>query len=410
MRARRGLRLLLLTWSLALGLAWAQGGYPAKVQIPPVYPADQAYALELVAEGLPLPVSVRPLGDGSGRLLLVSLEGQVWLLDGADLAASPFLNLASRVTGRLGEQGLFSVAIERAQDGAPTRLVAAFSEKATGDLVVAAYPVAADLGGADYASETEIIRVPIPEPFHHGGQVAFGPDGMLYVSVGSGESSAALLHVLPAPAQQLSRLLGKLLRLDLSTEPYAVPADNPYTATSDPEAAAAGARPEVWASGFRNPWKFTFSPSGQLYLVDVGEDRWEELNLVERGGNYGWPAREGHECLYLPDAPGFVYPDCPALVFDEPLVTYAHLGLDPAGGQSITGGVVVTDPALPELLGSFVYGDFVSGRLWSYDPVTQRTELLLNTGLPLTEVTAGERGELLLVAVSGVLLRVVLQP
>lgn len=393
-----------------LGVALAQGEQPPTAQVPPVLPAARAYALEPVAEELPLPVSVRPLGDGSGRLLLVSLEGQIWLLDDGRLSDAPFLNLAARVTGRLGEQGLFSVALERQDDGRPGRLVAAFSEKLTGDLVVAAYPVAADLSAADQDRETEIIRVPMPEPFHHGGQVAFGPDGYLYVSVGSGESSPQLLHVLPAPAQDLSRLLGKLLRLDVSVEPYAVPADNPFTEASDPVAAAAGARPEIWASGFRNPWKFTFSPSGQLYLTDVGEDRWEEVNLVQKGANYGWPAREGHECLLLPDAPGYVYPDCPQRSFAQPLVVYGHLTLDPQGGQSITGGVVAADPSLPELAGSFVYGDFVSGQVWAYDPVSGRVQLLLNSGLPLTEVSAGADGELLLVGVNGVILRLVHAP
>ena len=161
----------------------------------------------------------------------------------------------------------------------------------------------------------------------------------------------------------------------------------------------------VWALGFRNPWKFTFAPGGELFLVDVGQDRWEEVNLVARGGNHGWPAREGAECHYLPDAPGLVEPDCPHLELVDPVVAYAHLALDPEGGQSVTGGVVVTDPGLPELLGRYVYGDFVTGRLWAYDPASGRVERLLDTGLPLTAVAAGEAGEVLLLGVNGVLAR-----
>ena len=413
----RGLAAALLSL-LALTLApagAAQGGYPAEVALPPVHPSEVAYATRTLVEGLPTPVSVVPLGDGSGRLLVVGLGGRVWLLDaGLALRPEPFLDLAGRVTGLEGEQGLFSVALEpperSAERGDGRRLVAAFTEKGTGDLVVASYPLADDLSGADASPERLLLRVPMPEPFHHGGQVAFGPDGMLYVSVGSGEAAVAHLHERPAKAQDLRTLLGKLLRVDPFAAPeagaaYAVPPDNPFTASSDPVAAAAGARGEVWALGFRNPWKFTFAPGGELFLVDVGQDRWEEVNLVARGGNHGWPAREGAECHYLPDAPGLVEPDCPHLELVDPVVAYAHLALDPEGGQSVTGGVVVTDPGLPELLGRYVYGDFVTGRLWAYDPASGRVERLLDTGLPLTAVAAGEAGEVLLLGVNGVLAR-----
>lgn len=383
--------------------------YPAVVEIPPVFPSEVRYELELLAEGLPLPVSVTPLADGSGRLLLVSLQGRVWLLTDHQMSEEPFLDLAARVTGRVGEQGLFTVALEpeSAAVTRPRRLVAAFTERDSGDLLVAAYALADDLGSADPTSETEILRVQVPEPFHHGGQVAFGPDGMLYFSIGSGEISAERLHQRPAPTQDPTSLLGKLLRLDLSVTPYQVPDDNPFTAASLPEAAQAGARAEVWASGFRNPWKFTFGPAGEIYLVDVGADRWEEVNLVERGANYGWPAREGNECFHFPDEPALVEPDCLTLDFAAPLITYAHLVMDPNGGQSVTGGVVAADATLPELAGHFIYGDFGSGRVWAYDPETGRVELLLETGLPVSEIAAGETGEVLLLDIGGRLFRLV---
>ncbi|MFA5594580.1 MAG: PQQ-dependent sugar dehydrogenase [Trueperaceae bacterium] len=381
--------------------------YPAVTDIPPVYPSEVSYDLQLLVDGLPLPVSVTPLGDGSGRLLVVSLLGRVWLLDDYALRPEPFLDLAARVTGRVGEQGLFTVALEPAPvtAGGERRIVTSFTEQGSGDLLVTAYPLTPDLRSADHTRETEILRIEMPEPFHHGGQVAFGPDGMLYFSIGSGEISIERLHVRPAPTQDLTSLLGKLLRLDLSVDPYRVPSDNPYTAESDPAAAALGARPEIWASGFRNPWKFTFGPNGELYVADVGADRWEEVNLAERGGNYGWPAREGRECFRLPDVAAFADPDCQNPLFSEPLVAYAHLRLDPQGGQTVTGGVVVTDPQLPELAGRYVYGDFGSGRVWSYDPVTERIELLLETGVTISEISAGEAGELLVLSINGRLFR-----
>ena len=383
--------------------------YPAVTDIPPVYPSEVSYDLHLLVEDLPLPVSVTPLGDGSGRLLVVSLLGRVWLLDDHTLRPEPFLDLAARVTGRLGEQGLFTVALEPGPVATERerRIVAIFTEEGSGDLLVAAYPLTSDLRSADHTRETEILRVEMPEPFHHGGQVAFGPDGMLYISVGSGEISSERLHARPAPTQDLTRLLGKLLRLDLSADPYLVPSDNPYTAANDPAAAALGARPEIWASGLRNPWKFVFGPDGELYVADVGADRWEEINLVERAGNYGWPAREGRECFRLPDAAAYADPDCENPRFIEPLVAYAHLRMDPQGGQTVTGGAVAADPQLPELAGRYVYGDFGSGRVWSFDPATGRVELLLETGVTISEISTGEAGELLVLGINGRLFRLV---
>lgn len=384
--------------------------YPEVTQIPPVFPSAVPYDLQLLADGLPLPVSITPLGDGSGRLLLVSLLGHVWLMDGYELRPEKFLDLTARVTGRVGEQGLFTVALEPPElagaAGRARRLVTSFTEHGSGDLLLASYPLAPDLSRAEHTQETEILRLAMPQPFHHGGQVAFGPDGMLYFGIGSGEISTDRLYATPAPTQDPTNLLGKVVRLDLSVDPYRVPDDNPFTRASAPEAAAAGVLPEIWASGFRNPWKFTFGPDGRLYLADVGADRWEEINLVIRGGNYGWPAREGRECFIFPDAPAYVDPDCQNPKFVDPLVTYAHLRLDPQGGQAVTGGVVVSDPDLPELHGRFVYGDFGSGRVWSFDPVTQRTELLLESGLAISEITAGEHGELLLLAIDGRLFRI----
>lgn len=407
--------LVWLTVLALMGPAAAQTAtyapYPAETEIPPVFPSEVAYRLEVLADELPVPVAVTPLDDGSGRLLLVSLLGRVWLLEGYEMRPEPFLDLAARVTGLQGEQGLFSVTLEPAGSSGSVstsrRIVAAFTEAGSGDLLVAAYPLAPDLSGADWTVEDEILRVEMPEPFHHGGQVAFGPDGMLYVSVGSGEISTERLHHTPAPSQDPTSLLGKLLRLDLDRQPYDVPPDNPLTASSDPAAASAGARPEIWASGFRNPWKFTFGPAGELYLADVGADRWEEVNLVEKGGNYGWPAREGSECFIFPDMAAYVDPNCLSDVFEDPLVAYAHLRLDPQGGQAVTGGTVVADPALPELEGRYVYGDFVTGRVWSYDPQLRRVELLLETGVAISDISSGANGELLVLGIGGSLSRVV---
>lgn len=407
MRPVLNLFVFLLPFGLAVSHAqtWS---YPDAVDVPFVHPAQREYTFDVFATGFTLPVSATPLYD-TGNLLVVSLHGRVWLVHAGQPQATPFLDLASRVTGGLGEQGLFTIALEPEPSSSTgvRRLVAAFTERDTGDLLVSAFPLAADLSGADHTRESVIYRVKMPEPFHHGGQVGFGPDGMLYFSIGSGESSAEKLYVRPAPAQILSSPLGKIMRVDLSGSPYRVPDDNPYTTSSNPAAAAEGALPEIWANGFRNPWKFTFGPQGQMYTTDVGEDRWEEVNEVVRGGNYGWPAREALECMLLPSRPEPVDPNCEATHFIDPLVHYAHMRLDPKGGQSVAGGAFVHDLLLPELAGHYVYADFGAGRVWSFDPVHKRTQILLETGRAITEVTTGPEGELLLLLLEGRIVRLV---
>src|SRR5690606_37274261 len=190
------------------------------------------------------------------------------------------------------------------------------------------------------------------------------------------------------------------LRLDVSggwNSPagYVVPEDNPFVDTP-------GALPEIFASGFRNPWKFSFDDAtGALYLADVGNDRYEEINLVTAGGDYGWPSREGHECQWFPDVEGQVDPDCQDRAFEAPLIAYGHLALDPEGGQAVTGGVVSTDPGLPELLGAYVYGDFVVGRMWALLPGAAMPVQLLLAGPGLTSIAHGPAGELMVSFISG---------
>lgn len=358
-----------------------------------------------MTDALVKPVSLAALPDG--RLLVAQLDGQVVVVADGSVREQPFLSLVTRVTALEGEQGLFSAALEpaaaAAREGRSPLLIAAYTERDSGDLLISAFPTDASLQRADHEAETVLLRVPMPQPFHHGGQVAFGPDGHLYASVGNGEMSNTYLHERPWSAQSLELLRGKLLRLELTApggEPgYLAPADNPFVGRD-------GARPEIYALGLRNPWKFAFDQSsGALYLTDVGSDRWEEVNLVTPGGNYGWPAREGPECQAFPDAPGLVDPDCEAGPYTAPLASYGHLALDPAGGQAITGGVVVRDPALPGLAGQYLFADFVVGRIWALDPAGGEMRLLLDTELAITHVSEGPDREVLVLAISGQLLR-----
>ncbi len=367
--------------------------------------AQPAYGLDVLYQGLEKPVSVLTLEDGS--LLLSSLDGRVYLLQDGQVRPETVLDVTPRVTALQGEQGFYGVALEPAASaqGRPRWLVAAFSERDTADLIVTAFPYDDEAHVADMSAGRDLLRVDMPEPFHYAGHVSFGPDGMLWVSVGNGERSSGYLRVRPYSSQDLSILRGKLLRLDLSgaapDEPYAIPDDNPYVGKP-------GVRPEIYAYGFRNPWKFSFDPNtGDVLLSDVGEDRWEEVNRVVPGGDHGWPAREGFECLALPDSPGLVEPRCEELDTVPPLYAYGHLAVDPAGGQAVTGGVVVRDPDLPDLQGRYLFADFVVGRIWALDLEAGTAAEVLDTDLPITELAEGPHGEVLVTEINGTLSRLV---
>lgn len=402
------------------GLVLGQG---APIEVPPgaitpERPSPVAYATRPWLTGVPLPVAVALDPARPDRALVVLLEGQVVeVVDGA-VAATPFLDLRHRTTGREGEQGLFSVALEpparAAERGRPQQAVAVFTEAGTGDVVVGAYPIDPTTGRADGFAEVEVLRVPVDAPFHHGGQARFGPDGLLYLAIGNGASPAELPEPRPWYAQALDAWRGKVLRLDLLPAaedgdplPYAVPDDNPFVA----EAARGEARPEVWALGFRNPWKFTFEPgTGDLVLVDVGADRYEEVNRVAPGANHGWPIREGRSCLAWPDRPGLVDPECADRPLADPWVAYGHPWLDPTGGTAVVGGAFAIDPALPELRGAYVFGDF-TGRVWAVPPGGDAARVrLLDEGRSLTAVDVAPDGSLLLVDLRGEIVRLVHAP
>jgi len=378
----------------------------------PSQPAAEAYALAPWFDGLRLPIGIVAIPNLVDRWLAVQLEGLVVEVRDGVLEPRPFLDLRDRVTGLEGEQGLFSVALEPlARAGGRGRaryLVAAFSERDTGDLVISAYPVDEAAWLADENAEVEILRVPMPEPFHHGGSVRFGPDGYLYVTTGDGSVAVDPSVERSGGAASLRSLRGKILRIDLlptatHAPAYAVPQDNPFA--SGATSTGGRALPEIWAYGFRNPWKLTFDPaSGEAIVVDVGADRWEEVHLVVPGGDHGWPAREGRECVRLDDG-ALLDPGCDARADVPPWIAYGHPGLDPDGGRAVVGGVVVRDPQLPELIGRYVFGDFVRGRLWAYDPEADRRLHLTDAGPGISAIDEGPGGEVLIVTLSGAVQR-----
>ena len=227
---------------------------------------------------------------------------------------------------------------------------------------------AADPNLVDPGSERLLLRIPKPQSNHNGGQLAFGPDGMLYISTGDGGAGGDV-GVGHTPglgnAQDLSVLLGKILRIDVNAvgdpaAPYAIPADNPFVGV-------AGAQPEIWAYGLRNPWRFSFDRAEptRLFAADVGQNLYEEVDLITRGGNYGWHIREGFHC-FNPDNPAVAPASCPDVGASgepliDPILEFPHADASGPVTLAIIGGYVYRGTALPGLRGTYVFGQWSAG-------------------------------------------------
>ncbi|MFQ3662399.1 MAG: PQQ-dependent sugar dehydrogenase [Chloroflexaceae bacterium] len=307
-----------------------------------------SFRLVPVVQGLRRPTHVTSAGDGSGRLFVVEQAGQVRIVRNGRLLPQPFLDIASLVGSRGNEQGLLSIAFHPrfADNGA---FFVNYTSR-DGATVVARYRVAAtNPDQADPRSAAVLLTIEQPAANHNGGLVKFGPDGYLYIGTGDGGAAGDPWN----NGQRLDTLLGKLLRIDVDgAAPYAIPPDNPMLKR-------AGARPEIWAYGLRNPWRFSFDRStGDLFIADVGQNAWEEVHFQpggsSGGANYGWKIMEGQEC--------FRASTCDQSGLELPIAVYGHAS--PAGGCSITGGYVYRGAAFPQLVGVYLYADYCSGNLW----------------------------------------------
>lgn len=311
------------------------------IVVPP--PAGDETELELVAEGLASPLYLTaPVGDD--RLFIVEQAGTIRIIRDGALLPTPFLDLRAQVTSG-GEQGLLGLAFHPGY-GANGWFFVNYTD-ANGDTRIERYQVSADPDRADPASARLVLAIDQPATNHNGGMLAFAPDGALWIGTGDGGGSGAAQN-----AQDLSSLLGKILRIDIdSAEPYAVPADNPFVGV-------AGARPEIWAYGLRNPWRFSFDvAAADVYIADVGQNTWEEVNAVpisQRGANYGWPILEGTHC--------YGATQCSTTGITLPVLEYNH----DDGSCSVTGGYVYRGDAIPDLRGHYFYSDFCSGWVRSF--------------------------------------------
>jgi glucose/arabinose dehydrogenase len=299
-----------------------------------------------VASGFSNPLDLKaPPGDRA-RVFVVEQPGRIRIVKDGTVAATPFLDIATRISFG-GERGLLGLAFHPryAENG---RFFVNYTDP-RGDTHISEFHVSANADAADAGSERVLLTVVQPFPNHNGGGLAFGPDGKLYAGLGDGGSAGDPL----GNGQNLGTPLGKMLRIDVDSGlPYGVPPDNPFVNTP-------GAFPAIWAYGLRNPWRFTFdAANGDLYIADVGQGEVEEVDVAaspRRGGeNYGWNVWEGSQC-YSPST------GCPRAGFTFPVLEYRH-----NEGCSVTGGVVYRGCRMPGYAGLYFYGDYCSAFVRSF--------------------------------------------
>ena len=361
--------------------------------------APEAFRVDLepVADGFDQPVHVADPGDGSGRLFVVERPGRIRIVRDGEVDPEPFLDIVDIVESSGSEQGLLSVAFHPNYEENGTFFVGytAREGEGAGNNTIARFRVSAENADrADPASGEVLISVPDPYPNHNGGLVLFGPDGYLYAGLGDGGSAGDPQN----NGQNPETLLGSLLRIDVDGTgggtPYAIPGDNPF---ADGE----GGRPEVWAYGLRNPWRFSFDrETGDLWIADVGQNQLEEVNIqpaASAGGeNYGWNLTEGTNC-YAED-------ECGTEGLTLPVAQYSH-----DFGCSVTGGYVYRREDEPALEGVYLFADYCTGLLWGLgrdetgDWVTSEP---IETGLNISSFGEDAAGELYLTDLGGGLFRV----
>ena len=320
-------------------------------------------------------------GQG-GRFFVTEQEGRLWVLEAEQIAREQIfviepMDITGRVSSRGSEEGLLGLALSPHNE---RHLILYYSASNPRRSVISRFNYNLE---AAPESELVILEVEQPYPNHNGGQIAFGPDGYLYIGLGDGGSAGDP----QGNGQDTSTLLGSILRIDVSestaTKPYAIPPDNPF--------AGGGGRPEIWAYGLRNPWRFSFDrETGQLWTGDVGQNQWEEIDIIQRGGNYGWNTLEGTHC-FDPRK------NCDREGTIPPIHEYS---LD---GQpcSVIGGYVYRGETIPWLQGAYIYGDFCTGKVFGLryeDGQVIEHKELADTGMRIMSFAEDNNGELYLLS------------
>lgn len=327
------------------------------------------------------PVDIQAPNDGTNRLFVISQPGVIYVFDNKSETKSKkvFLNISNKVLYG-GEQGLLGLAFHPnyKSNGYFYLDYTIDNPRRT---VISRFKVASNNPSkADPESEEILLEIKQPYSNHNGGQISFGPDGFLYISLGDGGSGGDPQN----NSQNLKSLLGKILRIDVDRKSadknYYIPDDNPFKGNR------AGYKEEIYAYGLRNVWRFSFDNEGKLWGADVGQNKWEELNIIEKGKNYGWRIMEANHC-FNPEK------NCDTTGLVLPIWEYGH---NDAGGFSVTGGFVYNGKSAPGLNGKYVYADYVVGKIWTleYKEGKVKNSLLEDTDFLISTFGMDEKNEL----------------
>lgn len=371
---------------LMAGCGGGSGGGSTIKQQPPLQ-----ITLTSVATGFTSPVDLENAGDGTSRLFVVEQGGTIRILQNGTVLPTPFLDITAKVTSG-GETGLLGLTFHPGYSQNPLFYLN-YTLTTGGQLqtVIAEYRASAgNPNVADPNSERILLRVNQPFANHKAGQLAFGADGMLYFGLGDGGSGGDP----NGNGQNTQVLLGKMLRIDVdhtsTGKQYAIPNDNPFV--------NGGGLPEIWAYGMRNPWRFSFDPpTGRLFLADVGQDAYEEIDIVTKGNNYGWNVMEGTHCFN--PASG-----CNMTGLTLPIIDYSH-----SEGATVIGGFVYHGALIPALQNAYLFGDFSNGKMWILQQPTTNNwtrTLVLSSGRQISSFGRDEAGELYVVDYTGSVLQV----
>ncbi|KXK55102.1 MAG: PQQ-dependent sugar dehydrogenase [Chlorobi bacterium] len=339
------------------------------------------------------PVEITSARDGSNRLFVLEQQGIVRVFANTPTATSAdtFIDIRKKIIVG-SELGLLGIAFHPNYKN-NGYFYLSYTAKNPLRSVIARYSVSStNPNVADTASEEIILQVDQPYNNNKAGKIGFGPDGYLYISLGDGGKTGDPEN----RAQNLSLLLGKVLRIDVNNaangKNYSIPPDNPLIGNKQ------GYAEEIWACGFRNPWRFSFDPqTNRLWLGDVGLYTWEEINIVEKGKNYGWNIMEGKHCASFS-------PNCDTAGLAQPIWEYPR-----DEGRTVIGGYVYRGSQLPELVGKYIFGDYTSGRVWALDYAEDSapvTSLLFQKTLSLTAFGLDENNELLMLSYNGRIYRI----
>lgn len=348
---------------------------------PPFSPIDSITLQPIITEGMQQITSLTHAFDE--RLFVLEQIGRIRIVENGQLLERPFLDITDRVGSVSSEQGLLGLAFHPNYATSGATGEGTFFVNYTdysGNTHISRFSVsAADPNQADPNSEVQYLIQNQPYPNHNGGSLAFGPDGYLYAGLGDGGSANDPLRA----GQDISTLLGKVLRLDVDSieGEYAIPPDNPFLQLET-------ARPEIWAYGLRNPWRFSFDRlTGDFYIADVGQNKWEEVNFqpaTSAGGeNYGWRIMEGSHC--------FEAANCDSAGLVVPIFEYDH-----TQGCSITGGYVYRGQLFPEMAGNYFSSDYCSGMIWRLfkDGDSWVQDMILDTDLIISSFGEDAKGEI----------------